>query len=135
MGYGATGHVATKQQTDAAPQGWMFLDFVVGTSQVTQPLTSNFALGFSRSENIEAYLALPYAYIPAAAAPGIVLEKRSPFMKIFVDQTFFGEFASQAQAQAVLAQSEIALDRVQFEARPNEARRLCAEYITTHYPE
>lgn len=74
MGYGGTGHVVTKQQTDAAPQGWMFLDFVVGTSQVTQPLTSNFALGFSRSENIEAYLALPYAYIPAAAAPGIVLE-------------------------------------------------------------
>ena len=56
-------------------------------------------------------------------------------MKVFVDHTFFGEFASQAQAQAVLAQSEIALDRVQFEARPNEARRLCAEHITTHYPE
>lgn len=56
-------------------------------------------------------------------------------MKVFVDQTFFGEFASQSQAQAVLAQSEIASDRVQFEARPNEARRLCAEHITVHYPE
>jgi hypothetical protein len=56
-------------------------------------------------------------------------------MKVFVDQTFFGEFASQVQAQAVLAQSEIALERVQFEARPNEARRLCAEHINVHYPE
>ena len=56
-------------------------------------------------------------------------------MKVFVDQTFFGEFASQAQAHAVLAQSEIALERVHFEAKPNEARRLCAEHIKIHYPE
>ena len=74
MGYGPMGHVITKQETDAAPQGWKFLDFVVGTSQVVQHLSSNFVLGFDRSENIEAYLALPYAFIPAAAAPGIVLE-------------------------------------------------------------
>ena len=56
-------------------------------------------------------------------------------MKVFVDQKFFGEFASQAQAQVVLAQSEIELTRVQYEARPNEARRLCAEHIAIYYPE
>ena len=74
QGNGSTGHVVTKAQTDAAAQGWMFLDFVVDTSQVTSMFNANFALGFSRLENIEVYLALPYAYIPAAASPGVVLE-------------------------------------------------------------
>lgn len=70
----ARGYTVTKAQTDAGPQGWLKLAFTQGTSQVTRPMSSNFCLGFSRSENIEAYLALPYAYIPAAASPGIVLE-------------------------------------------------------------
>ena len=56
-------------------------------------------------------------------------------MKVFVDQIYYGDFATQALAEGVLAQSEIALDRVQYEARPNEARRLCAVHITTHYPD
>jgi hypothetical protein len=56
-------------------------------------------------------------------------------MKVFVDQTYYGDFATQALADGVLAHSEIALDRVYMEARPDEARRLCAGHITTHYPE
>lgn len=69
---GPSGHHISKAQCDAAPQGWLALDFFVGTSQVTLPLSANFCLGFSRDEPVEAYLALPYAYIPAAARPGIV---------------------------------------------------------------
>ena len=68
------GYTVTKNQTDAAPQGWLKLAFTRGTSQVTRPMSSNFCLGFRRDEPIEAYLALPYAYIPAGASPGIVLE-------------------------------------------------------------
>jgi hypothetical protein len=56
-------------------------------------------------------------------------------MKVFVDQTYYGDFATQVLAEGVLAHSEIALDRVQYEARPNEARRLCADHITNHYPD
>lgn len=56
-------------------------------------------------------------------------------MKAFVDNEFFGEFATITDAQEILTQTEIPLDSARFEARPNEARRLCADHIASHYPE
>ena len=53
----------SKEITEQAPQGWYLIDKIIRTSDVVNPLGSNFALGFPRDE-IEVYIALPYAYIP-----------------------------------------------------------------------
>jgi len=53
----------SKEKTDESLQGWHLVDIVVGTSDVVRPLSSNFCIGFPREE-IEVYIALPYAYIP-----------------------------------------------------------------------
>ena len=56
-------------------------------------------------------------------------------MKVFIENDFFGDFINQTEAEEILKISEIPIDTVRFEARPNEARRLCAIHITHHYPE
>ncbi|MBD3843852.1 MAG: hypothetical protein IE909_18645 [Campylobacterales bacterium] len=61
----------TKEDCDNSPQGWYYIDEIVDTHQVTLPFYNNFVIGFSKNEDIEAYLALPYAYIPMGSRPGI----------------------------------------------------------------
>lgn len=65
------GYVITREQTLQHPQGWMYVDILVSTSQVTDTFGSNFYLGLPHLEESEVYLALPYAFIPAGARPGI----------------------------------------------------------------
>jgi hypothetical protein len=60
----ARGHIITKEEADSHPQGWMLVDIVVGTSDVVQPISTNFVVGFDHADEIEVYIALPYAYIP-----------------------------------------------------------------------
>ena len=53
----------SKADIDAGPQGWLYVDFTVGVSR-TMHSTAGTNLGFSKDEEIEAYLALPYMYVP-----------------------------------------------------------------------
>ncbi len=59
----AGGHIVTKEQTLSAPQGWQKVSAIIGTSNVVQPFSSNFLLGFDAADEIEMYMALPTAYI------------------------------------------------------------------------
>jgi len=59
-----TGHIVTKEEADSHPQGWILVDFVYSTSDVVALSGNAFVMGFSNNEEIEVYLALPYAYIP-----------------------------------------------------------------------
>ncbi len=71
VGFGSTsgyngsirGHSISKTDTDKAPDGWMKLDFTVGTDSVTNPFSLNFLMGMKLDEEYEVYLALPSASI------------------------------------------------------------------------
>lgn len=69
--YGAPyGYLINKANSDKCPQGWMYIDFLIGLNQKSMPL-DGFYVGFKSTEDIEIYLALPYAYIPMSSNPGI----------------------------------------------------------------
>jgi hypothetical protein len=55
-------YTLTKATTDAAPNGWYFIDQVVNMSRVSALSGYSFAMGLKGS-NIEVYLALPYVTV------------------------------------------------------------------------
>lgn len=56
----AQGLIITKQQTDAAPDGWYQIDAVIDISKVTSLDDLSFSMGIEASGAFEVYLALPY---------------------------------------------------------------------------
>ncbi len=60
---GQAGLIITKEQTDAAPDGWYQIDAVVGVSEVTSLGGTTFSMGIEANGIFEVYLALPYLTI------------------------------------------------------------------------
>lgn len=66
---GAMGMIVTKAEADAEQDGWKFVEYLASpTSDGTMnPGNFRFMMGFDSDETIEAYMALPYGYIPRIA--------------------------------------------------------------------
>lgn len=56
------GIVVTKAECDAQPQGWKLVEGVVGISAMMTTFGNGFSIGFSSTEEVEAYIAMPYVY-------------------------------------------------------------------------
>jgi hypothetical protein len=57
---GGAGLILTKDQTDAAPDGWYQIDAVINISEVTNLGGTTFSMGIETNGTFEVYLALPY---------------------------------------------------------------------------
>lgn len=65
-------NVIEKSASDAARDGWLLVDSVIGISQATAVAGNVLNFGLPHDEDCEIYIALPYLYIPMAGRAMLV---------------------------------------------------------------
>ena len=73
----------TRDMTEAATDGWLLVDQVVGVSEVTAIAGNVFMFGLPDYEDCEVYIAMPYLYVPMAGKAMLVAAGETSGSPIF----------------------------------------------------